>query len=94
MAETRAQEDGDATVDVEGLTPGLLEEVLSNNETSALRVPIMIFARLLASVAERASQLHDAELDQLMLRLAMYEIADPASPSYDAKKVSKLLKEA
>jgi len=64
-------------------TPGLLHEILINNETSALKIPLQIFAHLLADVATRASELNDAKLNALMCRLALYEISDPYSPNYN-----------
>ena len=74
-------------------TPNLLEEILRNEGASALRMPLTIFGRLLEGVAARASELHDLELDKLMIRLTMYEIADPLSKRYDQKKVSAKLRE-
>lgn len=68
-------------------TPNLLREVLSNPGTSMLVQPMNIFAALLAEVAQRATELHDPTLDQLMLRLALYEQGDPASPDYDGSLV-------
>jgi hypothetical protein len=75
-------------------TPNLLGEMLNNEGASVLRIPLTIFGKLLEAVALRASELHDTELDKLMLRLALYEIADPLSPAYDQEKVSELLGEA
>lgn len=74
-------------------TPNLLEEILRNEGASALRMPLIIFAKLLEAVASRASELHDPELDKLMIRLTMYEMADPTSKGYDQKKVSAKLRE-
>lgn len=64
-------------------TPNLLAETLTNPGTSALRVPFRIFGELLLLVAERALTLNDHELNCLMMRLTLYEQADPASPLYD-----------
>ena len=68
-------------------TPNLLEEILRNQGAEALRVPLAIFGRLLEAVALRASELHDPEMDRLMVRLTLYEIADPQSKNYNEKAV-------
>lgn len=72
-------------------TPNLLAEIMNNKGTEALHMPLTIFARILEKVAIRASQLNDPELNKLMARLTLYAIADPESPSYDAKKLAQLL---
>jgi hypothetical protein len=74
-------------------TPCLLDEILNNNETQMLRVPINILCKLLHAVAERASQINDPELNRLMLRLTLYEMADPNSKQYRPKIVNRLLNE-
>lgn len=73
-------------------TPGLLKEILANPGTGTLRIPIQLFADMLAEVAARASQINDAQLNGLMAKLALYEITDPYSKEYDAKKSRQLLK--
>ena len=74
-------------------TPQLLREVLVNNETKTLRIPLQIFANILFEVGERASQLNDAKLNALMCRLAIYEASDPYSKEYD-KELSNATIEA
>jgi len=64
-------------------TPQLLKEILVNNETSALRIPIAVFGRILAEVSDRALQLNDPKLNALMCRLALYEESDPYSKEYN-----------
>jgi hypothetical protein len=64
-------------------TPNLLREVLSNPGAYMLEKPLNIFGKLLAKVGERAAEIDDPELNQLMLRLTIYEQADPESPLYD-----------
>lgn len=65
-------------------TPNLLREILAGNPTAwPLRQPIAIFADTLGQVAARAIELDDPELNKLMLRLTLYEQADPASPDYN-----------
>ena len=73
-------------------TPNLLNEILVNKECAILKIPLTIFSTLLQQVGKRASELNDKELNKLMLRLTIYEIADPHSPNYDSKLVSKILK--
>ncbi len=56
-----------------------------------MRQPLYIFGNILAQVAQRASELHDRELDVLMMRLALYEVSDPNSPNYDPEIVAEYL---
>lgn len=72
-------------------TPGLLREVLKNNGTEILRAPIQIFGDILAKVGERSAELNDPKLNALMCRLAIYSVADPESPDYDAAMVRQVL---
>lgn len=55
-------------------TPSLLKEILENPECAILNKPINIFARLLAEVAVRASELNDAKMNRLMIRLNLYDV--------------------
>lgn len=57
-----------------------------------LKFPIQIMMKLLAQVARRAIELDDEELNKLMLRLSLYEVANPKSPKFDADLVEKYLK--
>jgi hypothetical protein len=66
-------------------TPNLLKEILTNPSCAALVVPIRIFGDLLGKVAARAIALEDPELNRLMMRLTLYEQADPESPGFDRK---------
>lgn len=56
-------------------TPELLNDIIPNMRQSESISPsiIRIFGSLLAQVAKRATELHDAKLDVLMLRLNLYE---------------------
>lgn len=63
-------------------TTRLLEEILINPQMAALVVPINIFQRVLAEVAERAIELDDDTLNRLMLRLTLYDQGDPYSKGY------------
>lgn len=62
-------------------TPNLLKEVLTNESAGVLRMPLTIFGQLLAEVATRASELNDPALNLLMLRLTLYDVADPEKHS-------------
>ena len=71
-------------------TPGLLTELFSIPLPGILGKPISIFAATLAKVAERASELNDPILNELMCRLTLYECADPYSAEYDPKRLAKV----
>lgn len=73
-------------------TPNLLKELMNNPGTGVLNVPVSVFARLLAAVATRASELNDPELNALMCRLTLYDIADPESGDYDREAVQAVYK--
>lgn len=74
-------------------TTELFKEILSNHPgCSQLRIPFKILSNLLAQVAQRATELHDPQLDKLMIRLTLYSIADPKSPDFDSEAVSRILK--
>lgn len=75
-------------------TPALLKEILSNPSAQILEKPLMIFSRILGEVADRAGELNDPILNDLMMRLTMYEIADPESPDFDQKIVDEVSAEA
>lgn len=72
-------------------THGLFEEILGNPQCKSLKIPLNIMLDLLRQVAQRATELNDSELNKLMIRLALYSIANPKDPEYDSKLVSKLL---
>jgi len=57
-------------------TPELLNDIIPNVKEKESISPsiIRIFAGLLGEVAKRATELHDAKLDSLMLRLNLYEL--------------------
>lgn len=57
-------------------TPALLNDIIPNamqKETISPSI-LVIFRGLLAEVAQRATELHDPQLDILMLRLNLYEM--------------------
>ena len=72
-------------------TSGLLKEILSNPGTGILRQPLSIFGNLLGEVADRAAELNDPQLNALMMRLTLYEVADPASKEYDKAAVDRVI---
>lgn len=53
--------------------------------------PINILRSILNDIALRASELNDKELNKLMMRLALYEVADPYSDKYDPDFVQEYL---
>ena len=55
-------------------TPSLIERVFDNPGTSILKIPFNMLSKLLYAVAQRATELHDPQLDILMLRLNLYEV--------------------
>jgi hypothetical protein len=69
-------------------TPRLLAEVLENPTCYMLEKPLNIFGKLLASVAERAIELDDPQMNELMLRLTLYSQADPYDPEYNRDVMS------
>lgn len=57
-------------------TPALLNDIIPNamqKETISPSI-LVIFRNLLAAVAQRATELHDPQLDILILRLNLYEM--------------------
>jgi hypothetical protein len=72
-------------------TPRLLQEIGNNNNMNTIQKPLMIFARLLEEVADRAIKLNDGKLNALMCRLTLYECADPYSKDYDEKLTKKTI---
>lgn len=71
-------------------TANLLKEILNNPGTGVLRIPLLTLSRLLIAVAERAAQLNDPILNDLMCRLTLYEIADPEKKSYNPLVVDEI----
>lgn len=73
-------------------TPGLLNEILANNGMAILTRPLQIFGHILAEVGERASELNDPELNALMCRLAIYEIADPYNKNFNKELTNETIR--
>lgn len=72
-------------------TPNLLKEILNNPGTGILYRPLQIFSNLLYDVAQRANELGDDKLNALMLRLTLYEEADPTQQGYNKEKMTQTL---
>jgi hypothetical protein len=67
-------------------TVNLLREIVENNHHMAIFTqPINIFGHMLHDIAKRSSQLNDPILNDLMMRLALYEAGDPESKDFDPK---------
>ncbi len=75
-------------------TANLMSEIMNNPETGILHVSIQIFSQLLCEVGERAAELHDPVLNALMMRLTIYEQADPTSKDYRPELYEEVLQEA
>ena len=71
-------------------SPRLFEEILINPGCSALQQPLIIFRSILGEVAQRCIEIDDDKLNLLMLRLTLYECADPLSKSYNPNIIKQL----
>lgn len=71
-------------------TKGLIEEIMQYNEhTWILEIPLRTLYDLLRQVAFRCNEINDPRLNELMLRLNMYEM-----PNEDrVKMIRKMIKE-
>lgn len=72
-------------------TARILEEVLSNKGTWALRIPLLTLDNLLRQVAVRAIELDDPALNKLMVRLTLYSVGDPYSPDFDQSVITAMM---
>jgi hypothetical protein len=74
-------------------TPAFLSEVFDNNPRlgATLRIPANTLRLYLIQIATRASELNDPKLNAIMCQMALYEIADPYSNEYDAKKTKQII---
>jgi len=71
---------------------GIFEEILNNNEhTWVMKIPLLSILHILAQVGERASELNDPLLNSYMLKLGVYDVADPKNENYDKDFVTKYL---
>lgn len=60
---------------------------------SEFAMPMATMDHLLCAVAQRAIELDDKPLHQLMLQLSLYALADPGSPDYNPLLVQRMLSE-
>lgn len=73
-------------------TPGLFKEIVENNSQCWIFVqPLNIFQSILKQVAERAIELNDPKLNSLMLRLALYDTANPSSKDFDPEFINEYI---
>ena len=77
-------------------TTNLLKEIVDNSLTvgknGVLFVPINQLRVLLCMVAERAAEINDPKLNALMIRMTLYEVADPESNEYNREIVNEHMK--
>ena len=73
-------------------TTRLFEEILGNPDCAILQIPLSIFRSLLADVAQRCNEINDDKLNLLMMRLTLYECADPLSKNYNPDIIEELEK--
>lgn len=71
-------------------TKGLIEEIMKSNEhTWILKIPLETLFNLLRQVAFRCSEINDPRLNELMLRLNLYEMSNEDR----VKMIEKMVKE-
>lgn len=71
-------------------TKGLIEEIMQSNEhTWILKIPLETLYNLLRQVAFRCNEINDPRLNELMLRLNLYEISNTDR----VKMIRKMIKE-
>ena len=74
-------------------TPNLLKEItFINPKSQPLARELEILGRLLYDVGVVASKLNNPELDKLMVRLTIYDIADPHSKNYNPDAIEDIMK--
>lgn len=66
-------------------SPALLQEIASNHGVAILKIPLNIFQSILAEVAERATEINDPILNELMIDLNLYEL--PPLGSNERKEI-------
>jgi len=74
-------------------THGLFKEILDQDGMRMLNKPINILLDLLRQVAQRATELNDPKMNELMVRLSLYSIANPEDQEYNPELVRKVLGE-
>jgi len=72
--------------------PGMLHEIVENNPTTWIfRSPFNILMEILTELATRCSQLDDPKLNELMVRMALYEVANPGSKEFNLKEMERII---
>lgn len=73
-------------------TPALLNDIIPNAMSKETISPsiLVIFRDLLAEVAQRATELHDPQLDILMLRLNLYEMGGKNGEEKNCNRVKMI----
>jgi hypothetical protein len=75
-------------------TRGLFEEITNGSNTNGVfKIPLNIMLGVLREVAQRATELNDPKMNELMVRLSLYSVANPDDPEYNPELVSKILGE-
>lgn len=72
-------------------TGGLLKEIANCTGQAILVKPIQVLGDLLHAVGERAAEINDLELNALMMKLAIYSVADGYSPDHNPHIVEKTI---
>jgi hypothetical protein len=72
-------------------TGELLNEIMNNPGTGILKVPLKVLRSLLIEVGQEAARIDDHRLNKLMIRLAIYTIAQPEHKDYNIKAVNHIL---
>lgn len=72
-------------------THGLFKEILLDHSNRMLEIPLNIMLDLLRQVAQRATELNDPKMNELMIRLSLYSVANPDDPEYNPKLVAEYL---
>ena len=74
-------------------TPRLFREIVRGSGMDIYRIPLQILAVIWPAL-ESASELNDPQLNALMCRLTVYEIADPECSGYDQKRCDEVYSKA
>jgi hypothetical protein len=74
--------------------PNLAKEILKNDGTAILRIPLQITGTILADIATRAAELKDPELLFLIANLTLYAGVDPDDADYNPAMHDQLRRDA
>lgn len=73
-------------------TPNLLREIAGSNHLGAMTTAISIMQTLLVQLAAIAIEIDDPKFNSMMIRLTLYDQADPSSKDYNFEQVQEWLK--